>query len=194
MTFLSEFSSVQSLSRVRLFVTPWTAALQASLSITNSWSLPKLTSIESVMPSNHLILCRPLLLLPSIFPSIRGFSNESALRIRWPILTYRLRGRRGSALPLLPVVPSPGRGGLGHLIFITLPLDHHCGSQKPPAATVTLLRQPSTGTFSSQGQEATALVSSHHRGLVGMGTFEDRSLPIPGCFSMPHARECRNGV
>ena len=84
MTFLSEFSSVQSLSRLRLFVTPWTAALQASLSITNSWSLPKLTSIESVMPSNHLILCRPLLLLPSIFPSIRGFSNESALRIRWP--------------------------------------------------------------------------------------------------------------
>ena len=78
------FSSVQSLSRVRLFVTPWTAALQASLSITNSWSLPKPISIESVMPSNHLILCRPLLLLPSIFPSIRVFSSESALCIRWP--------------------------------------------------------------------------------------------------------------
>ena len=78
------FSSVQSLSRVRLFATPWTAACQASLSITNSWSLPKLMSIESVMPSNHLILCRPLFLLPSIFPSIRVFSKESALRIRWP--------------------------------------------------------------------------------------------------------------
>ena len=72
------------LGRVRLFVTPWTAACQASLSITSSRSLPKLISIESVMPSNHLILCRPLLLLPSIFPTIRVFSNESALHIRWP--------------------------------------------------------------------------------------------------------------
>ena len=79
-----EFSSVQLLSGVRLFVTPWTAAHEASLSITNSWSLPKLMSIVSVMPSNHLILCRPLHLLPSIFSSIRVFSNESALRIRWP--------------------------------------------------------------------------------------------------------------
>ena len=77
-------TSVQSLSRVLLFATPWTAACQASLSITNSQSLPKLMSIESVMPSNHLILCCPLLLLPSIFPSIRVFSNESVLRIRWP--------------------------------------------------------------------------------------------------------------
>ena len=76
-------SPVQLLSRVWLFATPWTAACQASLSITNTWSLPKLTSIESVMPSNHLILCRPLL-LPSIFPSIRVFSNKSGLRIRWP--------------------------------------------------------------------------------------------------------------
>ena len=75
--------SVQSLSRVWLFATPWTAAHQASLSITNSQSLPKLMSIELVMPSNHLILCHPLLFLPSIFPSIRVFSNESALRIRW---------------------------------------------------------------------------------------------------------------
>ena len=79
-----QFSSVQSLSRVRLFATPWIAAHQASLSITNSWSLLKLMSIESVMPSNHLILCRPLLLLPLIFPSISVFSNESVLRIRWP--------------------------------------------------------------------------------------------------------------
>ena len=77
------FSSVQSLSCVQLFATPRTGARQASLSITNSQSLPKLMSIESVMPSNHLTLCRPLL-MPSIFPSIRVFSNESALPIRWP--------------------------------------------------------------------------------------------------------------
>ena len=80
----NQFSSVQSLSRVQLFVTPQTTARQASLSITNSRSLLKLMSIELVMPSSLLILCRPLLLLPSIFPSIRVFSNESALRIRWP--------------------------------------------------------------------------------------------------------------
>ena len=79
-----QFSSVQSLSHVQLFVAPWIAARQASLSITNSWSSLRLTSIESVMPSSHLILCHPLLLLPSIFPSIRVFSNESALSIRWP--------------------------------------------------------------------------------------------------------------
>ena len=76
--------SVQLLSHVWLFATPWTTACQASLSIPNSQSLPKLMSIESVIPSSHLILCRPLLLLPSIFPSIRVFSNQSALRIRWP--------------------------------------------------------------------------------------------------------------
>ena len=81
---IPQFSSVQLLSRVRLFATPWTTARQASLSITNSWSSPKLMSIESVMPSNNLILYSPLLLLPSIFPSIRVFSNESALRMRWP--------------------------------------------------------------------------------------------------------------
>ena len=78
------FSSVQSLSRVQLFATPWTAALQASLSITNYQSPPKPMSIELVMPSSHLILCHPLRLLPPIPPSIRVFSNESALRIRWP--------------------------------------------------------------------------------------------------------------
>ena len=78
------FSSVESLSHVWPFVTPWTAAHQASLSITNSWSPPKPMSSELVMPSNHLVLCHPLLLLPSIFLSIRVFSNESALRIRWP--------------------------------------------------------------------------------------------------------------
>ena len=79
-----QFSSVQSLSHVRLFAKPWITARQASLSITNSWSSLKLTSIESVMPSSHLILCRPLLLLPLIPPSIRVFSNESTLHIRWP--------------------------------------------------------------------------------------------------------------
>ena len=77
-------NSVQLLSRVRLFASPWIVAFQASLSITNSWSSPKLLCIESVMPSSHLILCRPLLLLPPIPPSIRVFSNESTLRIRWP--------------------------------------------------------------------------------------------------------------
>ena len=81
---LGLFSSVQSLSHVRFFVTPWTAAGQASLSITKSQSLLKLMSIELVMPFNHLILCRPLVLSPSIFPSIRVFSNESVLHIRWP--------------------------------------------------------------------------------------------------------------
>ena len=79
----AQFNSVPSLSRIWLFATPWTAAHQAALSITNSWSLPKLMSIESVMPSNHLILCYPLL-APSIFPNIRVFSNESALCIKWP--------------------------------------------------------------------------------------------------------------
>ena len=82
-TYLN-ISSVQSLSHVQLFATPWTTACQASLSFINSWSLPILMSIELVMPSNHHILCHPLLLLPSIFPSIRVFSDESALLIRWP--------------------------------------------------------------------------------------------------------------
>ena len=81
---LSQFSSVQSLSRVWLFATPWIAACQGSLSITNSWSSPKLLSIKLVMPSSYLILCRPLLLLSPVLPSIRVFSNESTLCIRWP--------------------------------------------------------------------------------------------------------------
>ena len=85
-------NSVHSLSCVWLFVTPWTAASQASLSITNAWSLLKLMSIESVMPSNHRILCHPLLLQPSIFPSIRVFSNEWVLCIRWPkYLTFSFK-------------------------------------------------------------------------------------------------------
>ena len=81
---IRQFSSVQSLSHIRLFATPWTAAHQAFLSITNSWSPPKPMSIELVMPSSHLILCRPLLLLTSMFPSITVFSNKSVLHIRWP--------------------------------------------------------------------------------------------------------------
>ena len=81
---LDKHSSVQSISCVRVFVTPWTAAHQASLSITNSWSPPKPMSIELVMPSNYLTLCHSLLLMPSIFPSIRVFSSESVLRMRWP--------------------------------------------------------------------------------------------------------------
>ena len=81
---VAQFSSVWSLSCLQLFATPWTAACQASLSIANSWSLLRLMSIESVMPSNHVFLCHPLILLFSVFPSIRVFSNKSALRIRWP--------------------------------------------------------------------------------------------------------------
>ena len=83
-SFLIRFSSVQSLRCFWLYAIPWTTACQASLSFTNLWSLLELMSFESVMPSNHLILCHPLLLLPSIFPSIRVFSNESALCIKWP--------------------------------------------------------------------------------------------------------------
>ena len=82
--FRCSISSVQSLNCVRLFATPWTAACQASLSITNSWSLLRLMSIKSVIPSSHLILCHPLFLLPPISPSIRVFSNESTLHMRWP--------------------------------------------------------------------------------------------------------------
>ena len=93
-----QFSSVQSLSHVPLFATPRIAARQAYLSITNSWSSPKLMSIESVMPSSHLILCRPLLLLPAIPPSIRVFSSESTLRMRWPkYWSFSLTGGDGSS-------------------------------------------------------------------------------------------------
>ena len=104
MCFFFSFSSVQSLSCVQLFATPWTAARQASLSITNSWSWLKLMSIESLMPSNHLILCRPLLLLPSIFPSIRVFSNESALCVRWPSI-----GVSASTSLSTEEIPEPSR-------------------------------------------------------------------------------------
>ena len=93
----TQLSAVQALSHGWLFATPWTATRQASLSITNSWSLLKLTSIESVMPSNHLILCHPFLLPPSIFPSIRVFSIESVLWMRWPIIRVSVSA---SVLPM----------------------------------------------------------------------------------------------
>ena len=106
---LMSVSSVQSLSHVRLSATPWIAACQASLSITNSWSLLKLMSIESVMPSSHLILCHPLLLLPPIPPSIRVFSNESTLHMRWPkYCSITVKSETGS-LSSLPKVTELGK-------------------------------------------------------------------------------------
>ena len=110
---LAEFSSVQSLSRVRLIATPWIAARQASLSITNSQSSPRLTSIESVMPSSHLILCRPLLLLLPIPPSIRVFSNESTLCMRWPKFWSFI-------LSIIPSNEHPGLISLGWTGWISL--------------------------------------------------------------------------
>ena len=101
-----KYKSVQLLSHVQLFATPWTAARQASLFITNTQSLFKLMSIESVMPSNHLILCRPLLLTPSIFPSIRVFSNESVLHIRWPKY-WSFSFNKQIRFYLNSVIPSP---------------------------------------------------------------------------------------
>ena len=109
-TLSVQFSSVQSLSHVRLFVTPWTTARQASLFITNSWNPPKPTSIKSMMPSSHLILCCPLLLLPPIPPSIRVFSNESALRIRWP--KYIISLLTGSLV--YPILHRSGEAKAGH--------------------------------------------------------------------------------
>ena len=132
-----QLSSVQSLSRVRLFATPWTAARQASLSITNSWSLPKLISIESVMPSNHLILCRPLLLLPSVFPSIRVSKNESALCIRRPkywSFSFSIRAERASET----------------IEFEIQGWDQHCGLTPRPRALCSLVglpRSPCPGLF-----------------------------------------------
>ena len=103
------FSSVQWLSRVPFFATPWTAACRALLSVTNYWSLLKLMSVESVIPSNHLILCHPLILLPSAFPSIRVSANESVLRIRWP----KYCSASASVLPMNVQDRSPlGRTGL----------------------------------------------------------------------------------
>ena len=147
------FSSVQSLSRVQLLATPWTAARQASLPITNSRSLPKLVSIELVMPSNYLILCRPLLLLPPVFPSIRVFSNESALRVRWPqywslsfnnspsnehpgLISFRmdwldLLAIQGTLKSLLQH-HSSNESILRHSVFFTVQLSYHTWSLEKP--------------------------------------------------------------
>ena len=120
-----KFSSVQSLSHVQLFVTPWIAAHQASLSITNSQSSPRLTSIESVMHYNHLILCLPFLLLPSIFPSIRVFSNESALLMRWPKYW-------SFSFSIIPSKEIPGKAGPQFYLCISISkpivffLKHYC--------------------------------------------------------------------
>ena len=129
--YSDQFSSVQSLSRVRLFATPWIAACQASLSITNSWSSLRLTSIESVMPSSHLILFCPLLLLPPIPPSIRVFSSESTLRMRWPkywsinwyyfyfvCLAYLLRCLRKRTMEKYIRVQKIGEGSFGKAILV----------------------------------------------------------------------------
>ena len=107
-----QFSSIQLLSRVQLFVTPWIAAHQASLSITNSWSLFKFVRIESVMPSSHLILCHPLLLLPPISPNIRVFFNESTLRMRWPKYSMNLKRSKHMHTSLVwgSKQSSPGKG------------------------------------------------------------------------------------
>ena len=121
------FSSVQWLSRVRLFAIPWTAARQASLSVTNCRNPPKPMSIESVMPSNLLILCHPLLLLPSIFPSIRVFSNESALRIRWPKYWSFNNNEKGSVF--MELLYSPLMAA-----FITWQLPTHSPSLEPPSS------------------------------------------------------------
>ena len=143
---ITDLSSVQSLSCVRLFATPWTAVRQASLSITNSQSSPKLTSIKSVMPSSHLIPCHPVLLLPSIFTSIGVFSSESTLRMRWPkywsfsfsispsnehpgLVSFRmdwldLPAVQGT-LKSLPQQHSSKASILQHSAFFTVQLSHH---------------------------------------------------------------------
>ena len=149
-------SWVQSLSRVRLFVTPWIAARQASLSITNSWSLPRLTSIESVMPSSHLILCRPLLLLPPIPPSIRVFTNESTLRMRWPKYW-------SFSFSIIPSKEIPGLIFFCCVqIFVTLwtvacqaPLSMGCSRQE----YWSRLPFPSPGDLRNPGTEPTSLMS-----------------------------------
>ena len=121
--FDSDSDSDQLLSCVRLFATPWIAAHQASLSITNSWSSLRLTSIESVMPSSHLILCRPLLLLPPIPPSIRVFSSESTLRMRWPVSHFQIMNQIVNQSPLFHYAliifrtHTEGRGDLPRFIF-----------------------------------------------------------------------------
>ena len=164
---IKEFSSVQSLSPVPLFATPWITACQASLSITNSLSLPKPMSIESVMPSSHLILCHPLLLLPPISPSIRVFSNESTLHMRWPkywsfsfnispsnehpgVISFRLDfldlvGVQGT-LKSLPQHHSSKALILLHSKFFTVQFSH---PHMTPGKTITLTRQTFVGKVMS---------------------------------------------
>ena len=159
--------SVQSLSHIWLFVTPWTAACQASLSIINSQSLPKLMFIELGMPSNHLILCHPLLLPPSIFPSIRVFSKESTLRIRWPkycsfssnlspsnelseLISFRmdwldLFGVQGTLKSLLQLHSSKG-SILLHSAFFIVQLSH---PSMTTGKTIALTRQTFVGKVMS---------------------------------------------
>ena len=163
-------SSVQSFSRVQLFATPLTAAHQASLSITNSQSLLKLMSIESVMPFNHLILCCPLLLLPSIFPSIKVFSNGSVLYIRWPkywsfsfsispsneysgLISFRmdwldLLGVQGTLKSLLQHYSSKA-SILWRLAFFIVQLSHPCSSHVTTGKTIALTRRTFVGKVMS---------------------------------------------
>ena len=163
-------SSVQSFSHVRLFATPWIAAHQASLSITNSQSLLKLMSIESVMPFNHLILCCPLLLLPSIFPSIKVFSNGSVLYIRWPkywsfsfsispsneysgLISFRmdwldLLAVQGTLKSLLQHYSSKA-SILWRLAFFIVQLSHPCSSHVTTGKTIALTRWTFVGKVMS---------------------------------------------
>ena len=157
-----QLSSVQSLSHVQLFSTPWTAARQASLSITNSRSLPRLMSIESVMPANHLILCRPLLLPPSIFPSIRIFSNESALCIRWPKYW-------SSSFNISPSNEHPGLISFGWTGWISFPRDSQESSPTPQ------FRNNKTGSRS--GKEYVKAVNCHPAYLTSM---QSTSCEMPG--------------
>ena len=189
-------SSVQSLSRVRLFATPWTAARQASLSINNSQNLLKLMSIESMMPSNHLILCHPLLLLPPIPPSIRVFSNESALHMRWPkywSLSFNISPSnehpglisfRMDWLDLLAV-----QGTLKSL------LQHHSSKASVLLCSAFLTVQPSH-PYMTTG-EATVLMRQPFVGRRNRRDLEAcdwpgcQGLPLPENLSLDMARGCR---
>ena len=198
----TQFSSVQSLSRVQLFVTPRTAAGQASLSITNTQGLLTLMSIESVMPSSHLILCHPLFLLPSMFPSIRVFSSESALRIRWPkhwscSFSIRLISSTAGVSHLLACKPpaslSPAGSGSGRSAGSLLAqatrisplseyrLSAHSRSALGPISSPCCLLPPQSLTLSFQPQvtvKPTAPVA-----LEGHATTPPHSTPIPVYFS-----------
>ena len=199
--FSVQFSSVQSLSHVQLFATPWIAARQASLSITNSWSSPRLTSIELVIPSSHFILCRPLLLLPPIPPSIRVFSNESALHKRWPkywsssfsiipskehpgLISFTmdwldLLAVQGTLKSLLPYHSSKA-SILWHSAFFTVQLSH---PYMTTGKTLALTRRTFVGK----------VISLLFNMLSRSGAVAERSNPMPevrggGQEELPHAR------